>query len=319
MEYEWPQPLAPGAVVGVVSPAGPIDGASLVRGIAALRELGYGVKLGPHLRRRWHYLAGSDEARAQDLQSLWQDRAVSGIWCSRGGYGTMRLFRRLVPTDFARPLPLIGYSDITALQMWLLRERGLISYSGPMVASGYGFGARQPLDGATVNALCTCLAAPVDGFALANPSGAPLRTLRGGQASGPLVGGNLSLLCALIGTRWLPPLKGAVLVIEDVGESPYSVDRLLAQLALAGCLDQIGGLVVGDFGECFPPANPDPGPPLDELVMDWVGDRPLPVISGLEYGHIRQRCTVPLGAWCHLDADAGCIRIAGPARASEIV
>ncbi|NUQ02149.1 MAG: LD-carboxypeptidase [Armatimonadetes bacterium] len=299
----WPTPLLPGMTIGIASPAGPVTADSLDRGLRRLHTLGFETRPGPHARDRWHYLAGSDADRAADLQALWSDPEVDAVWCARGGYGAMRLLPLVDWQRLARPIPLIGYSDITALQLALYRHHRLVSFSGPMISTSHGYGHPESVDHHTETDLWSWLRPGPLPRQLANPPELPLRVLREGRAEGPLLGGNLSLVAALVGTPYLPDFHGAILVIEDIGEAPYRVDRMLTQLALAGILDQIAGVVIGDFADYQPPPEPDPGPPVAELVLERLGDRDLPVLADLTYGHLPRRCTVPLGAWCRLETD----------------
>jgi muramoyltetrapeptide carboxypeptidase len=139
---------------------------------------------------------------------------------------------------------------------------------------------------------------------ICNPDGSAFTVWRDGPAAeGPLLGGNLALLTSLVGTPWMPPLDGAILALEDVGEKPYTVDRMLTQLALAGVFDRVGALLLGDFDHCFPPHYPDPAPSLREVVESCLGDRPLPVLANVLHGHITVRSTLPLGAWTRVTTD----------------
>jgi len=307
----WPAPLKPPATIAVVSPAGPVPHEQLDRGLARLTARGFRLKLGGHAKGRYEYLAGTDEERLADLHAAWADPEVDAVWCSRGGYGAMRLLDRLDWELLARPLPLLGYSDITALQLAIQAKFGRVSFSGPMIGSTNGFGRSDELDPASEADLWAWAGERALPRELANPHGEPLQVLRPGVAEGVLTGGNLSLLSALAGTPYLPDLTGAILVIEDVGECPYRIDRMLVQLRLAGVFEQLAGLVLGDFDDCFPPAKDEPGLPLDALVMECLGDRELPVVSGLRYGHIKQRCTLPLGALARLETAPPRITVVG--------
>ncbi|MBI2301294.1 MAG: LD-carboxypeptidase [Armatimonadetes bacterium] len=304
----WPPPLPPGGTVGVIAPAGPLRSEQLARGVRALRERGYRVLLGRHLRHKNHYLSGTDAERLEDLHAMWADPRVDAVWCARGGYGTMRL---LPGVDWElirrRPLPLIGYSDITALQLAMLSRAGLVTFSGPMVASGHGFGRAGGIDSETEAGVTQWVGNGTDGE-LRNPGGG-LVTLQPGRCAGPLVGGNLTLTAALAGTAYAPDFTGAILFIEDVSETPLRVDRYLTALKLHGILDQVAGVILGDFSDCFPPVCEEVGPPVEELVLERLGRPDVPAVSGLAYGHIGRRCTVPVGARAEMDASAGRILV----------
>jgi len=228
---------------------------------------------------------------------------VRGIVCVRGGYGAMRLLPHL-DYDAARrdPKLLVGYSDVTALHLALYREAGWLGLSGPVVTEW------AVADDAMLDATRTWMKTGHGPFDV--PDGSPLTSVAPGSASGPLLGGNLSVLTRLIGTPYLPDLTGAILVLEDVGEVPYRVDRMLSHLDLAGHLDGLGGVVLGDFstGEIQSPTLS-----LDDVFADYFQNRSYPVARGLVYGHCLPRVCLPVGAPVTLSvtADAATLRRRG--------
>lgn len=314
----WPRPLRAGDSVAIIAPSGPVDPANLGRGMAALEARGLRFKLGAHLRERHHYLAGDDAARWADWQAAWEDPEVHAVWCARGGYGAMRLLPRI---DFdvvrQRNLPFIGYSDITALQGAIAARGGPVTFSGAMAASGYGYGAAQGIDPETERLLWRWLDPEPGWQPLAQPDDRPLTVLQAGRARGPLRGGCLTLVAATLGTPYAPDLADSILVLEDVDEDPYRLDRYLAQLYLAGVFEQVGAVVLGDFASCYPPVRSSDGPRVEELVLGYLEGRAVPVLCGLAYGHIRRRCALPLGAWARVEADSteARIEVEGPAPA----
>lgn len=281
-----PLPLRPGDPVAVIAPASPPrDVDRYDRGLAALRAT-YDV------RHEWvasaprGYLAASDEARAQALNAAIADPGIRGIFCVRGGYGCLRLLDRI---DYAaardHPTLLVGYSDITALQWALARHAGWASLSGPVVTEW------ATADGDTLasfRALAEGRRVPLTG-----PDEAPLQSMATGTATGPLLPGNLSVLTRLLGTPHCPDLTGAILVLEDVAEAPYRVDRMLAHLRLAGVLEAVAGVVVGTLSGEAPEGQPSLS--MHEVVDDYFGDASLPVATGLSYGHQLPRRIVPIG------------------------
>ncbi len=306
----WPRRLKPGETIAVIAPSGPVRPEYLERGVAALRARGHRVKLGEHVLAREHYLAGSLAQRLADWRAAWSDREVGAVWCARGGYGAMHLLPHLDDEQIAaRRLPLIGYSDITALQTAIAARTGLVGFSGAMAASGFGYGHPDGIDPDTEALLWSWLDPPADELPLANPGDEPLTVVRAGRAAGRLLGGCLTLIAALLGTPYAPDFSGAILVIEDTEEEPYRLDRYLTQLALAGVFEQVAAVLIGDFASCYPPASRTAGPPVEELVGGCVGARRIPILSGLRYGHIRRRCTVPIGAWATVDSAGPSIRV----------
>lgn len=294
----WPRPLRVGDTIGVVAPAGAVrNRATLERGLDRLRGRGYRVRLGANLMADNGLTAGTEAQRAADLNAMWRDESVQAIWCAKGGYGTLALLDLLDWATVARrPLPLVGYSDITGLQMAVLARTGLVSFHGPMVADQLGLAGS--LDAGTLSSLFGWLGGLTLPHAPTNPNSAPLRAVRGGQATGRLIGGNLSLLAALCGSRYLPETTGAILVIEDVNEYPYRVARMLDTLKLAGVLDRIGGLVIGSFTDCFEGS----GTAVSDLLAARLVGRQIPIVAGLSFGHVASRATLPLGALARLDA-----------------
>ena len=232
-----PPRLGPGARVALVAPAGPLhERDDLARGEALVRALGWEPVLAPHAGGHHGYLSGTDEERLGDLNAALADPRVDAVWCLRGGYGMTRILPGL---DFAaarrRPKVVLGFSDITARLVPLFVETGLVTFHGPIARTEMGPFARYHLDRVVTNVNAPGrlgrLAPPADTLV---PQKDRIATLVPGVAEGPLVGGNLTLLQCLIGTRWFPDLRGAILFIEDVGEDVYSIDRMLSHLALAG-------------------------------------------------------------------------------------
>ena len=277
--------LRPGARVRVIAPSSPFPEEDFARGLAWLRDR-YDVSLGASVRAEDGYLAGHDDARLADLLAALESDA-DAIVAARGGYGATRLLSR-VPHDALRPVLLVGFSDVTALHA-LWARAGLRSLHASMV-TGLGRAGEEEL---------AQWRAAVEGEAPAPVEG--LTPIAGGVAEGPLVGGNLALVCALLGTPWSLPLEGAVLFVEDVGEAPYRVDRMLTQLRHHG-LSRAAGVVVGELTRCAPRAD---GREVSHVVRDRLGDLGVPVVEGVVAGHGPRNRPLPLGSPVRLDADAG--------------
>lgn len=287
-----PPLLAPGARVALVSPAGPLRGpADLERAIGNVESLGWEPVVGTHVLARRGYLAGSDDERIGDLDRALKNPATDGVWCARGGYGSMRLLDALDYAALAtRPKAVIGFSDVTALHAAIATRSGIATYHAPTARGALSTFSRDSLQRALVHGTDPC------GIA----RGA--RTVRGGVAEGRLVGGNLALLAALAGTPYFPPLDGAILVLEDIGEAVYRVDRMLQQLRLSGALSRIAGLVFGAFTDC-PETTDDGERPLDDVIDEIAAVAGVPCIAGAPVGHIDEQWTLPLGLTSTLDAD----------------
>jgi muramoyltetrapeptide carboxypeptidase len=287
-------PLLPtGALVALVAPAGPLRGAEeLDTAIANARSLGWETRPGANVLARHGYLGGTDAERLQDLNAALAADEVDAVWCVRGGFGATRI---LPYVDWAslnrRPRALIGFSDVTALHAAASTRCELVTYHGPT--------ARNPLTDFSRASLRRAVVEGRDPCGRADAA----RTVRAGRAHGRLAGGNLALLAALAGTPYAPDYRGAILVLEDVGEPAYRIDRMLTQLRTSGALTHVAGLVVGHFTEAAPGHELSQGA-LDGLIGEAADVAGVPAVAGVPVGHIEDQWTVPLGATAHLDADA---------------
>ncbi len=298
-----PPALQPGDRVAVVAPASPPDPEKLEAGLRRLEATGLIVERGRTLSARRGYLAGDDQLRADELNHYLQRTDIRAIFCARGGYGCLRLLPLLDYEAAARaPKLLVGYSDITALHLALLRRARLPGLSGPMVAIDWPL-----LDAETEQRFWELASGAAPDPLLPVGSVSP-RVLRPGMAEGPLVGGTLSVLVRLVGTPFLPDLTGAILFLEDIGEAPYRIDGMLAQLRLAGVLDRLAGLILGDFTDCVPGTS-TPSLSLDEILADYFHAAPYPVVTGFPYGHVAAKNTLPVGVRARLVADASGMRL----------
>jgi muramoyltetrapeptide carboxypeptidase len=307
-----PRALRPGDTVAVVAPSSRVDPALLEEGVALLGSWGFTVRCLPSTAHARRYLAGtSDAEKGRELTACFADPSVAGILCARGGYGAMRILPFI---DFhvvrAHPKVFCGYSDVTALHLAFRREAGLITFHGPMVQRQNDEPVLHPW---TVDGLRRALTTTAPLGIIAAPPDAPApTTVVGGRARGPLVGGNLSLVAALCGTRWQLDARGCVLLLEDVNEAPYRVDRMLTQLLLAGVLAGVRGLVFGDSPTCDRPNDPRTFT-LVEILHDRVAPLGIPVLYGFPCGHTPWRTTLPLGIEVELNADAGTLTVLEPA------
>ena len=289
----------PASRVAVVAPSSAaLDPRDVAQGVAALRARGLSVEVVETAATG--YLAGSDTARADALNAAFARTDLDAIVCLRGGYGLLRILDRLdYAAARAHPTLVVGYSDVTALQLALFARAGVPSVSGPMVASDWGPG----LDAET-EADFWRVAGGASDYEILGPGGEALAPIQDGTAEGTLLGGNLALTCALVGTRFLPNLAGAILFVEDVGEAPYRIDGMLARLRLAGVLEALGGIVFGQFTG----AEVAPGRPtfsVDEVLAHYAPFVDGPVASGLVYGHVRRKATMPVGVRARLDVTGG--------------
>ena len=292
-----PPRLLAGARIALVSPAGPLRGESEIqRAEDNVRSFGWTPVVTPNAHRVHGYFAGEDRERIEDLNAAISDESVDAIWCLRGGYGAMRILSEI---DFAplceRPKALMGFSDITALHLALHSQCDVASYHGPT--------ARTELDDFTRRSL---LAAVTHEESCGEAPEA--RVIRPGRATGRLVGGNLALLSSLVGTPWAPDLNGALLLLEDVNEPVYRVDRMLQQLLLSNTLRGCNGIVFGHCTSCAEEADGGGSRTLDEVLSEIAERIEVPCLAGIPVGHIDQQWTVPLGVDASMDTASKALR-----------
>jgi muramoyltetrapeptide carboxypeptidase len=311
-----PQRLRPGDTVGIVAPASAAEDPEDIDDFAAaLSNLGFKPKLARNVRKRLGFLAGDDQARADDLMAMFGDRDVKGIFCLRGGYGSARLLSMLDYHSIRRNAKVfVGFSDITSLHTAFEVRARMVSFHGPTLNSTIT--SARPSKFTLGSMMKTIMEPSVPGGICHGATQSPVTILKRGTATGPLIGGNLSVFIALIGTPYQPQFKGSILFFEDVQEQPYRFDGRLTQLLNAGLLQQVAGVAVGNNKDC---ADPDAGKSKEyhQTVEDVLKDRLLPlgvpVVSGLPFGHVRENATLPMGLQATLDAVNGDLIINEPA------
>lgn len=293
MEVLKPLKLRKGDLIGLISPASsPDDLTRIERAVKYFESLNYRIKLGDNIGKYYGYLAGTDEERLTDLHSMFEDKNVKAIICLRGGYGSPRLLGKINYKLIRKnPKIFVGYSDITSLQMAFLAKCGLVTFAGPMAAvdfhsevekyteeifwrmvtSGKPFGDYQPDENREV-------------------------TFTGDEeAEGRVIGGNLALFCSSAGTPYLPHLKNKIVLIEDVGEPPYRIDRLLNQLMLLRGWQQVRGLISGIFTDSEEPDKEKRTLTADQVFSDYFGRLTVPFATNFPHGHIKRNHTIPFG------------------------
>lgn len=296
--------------IGLIAPASSFSSEKLASARENLGALGFKIKESAHLYAKNGYLAGSDEERLADLYWAFESPDVDAIWCIRGGYGCSRLLPMI---DFDRigkhPKIFIGYSDVTALHLSIRQHTGLVTFHGPVAASEF------PEN--TLRHFRSVLMDPVIGYKVSIPDKADLPAdelyqpfvLTPGRATGKLSGGNLTLLAALVGTPFAPSYKDKIVFMEDVGEQPYRIDRMLTQMLQGSDLDKAAGIALGVFAECRPKGDA-PSLTLAETLRDRLGSLGIPVLYGLPFGHVAHQMTFPYGIEAALDATEGSLILA---------
>ncbi|GJM35652.1 MAG: putative murein peptide carboxypeptidase [Saprospiraceae bacterium] len=305
-----PKRLKKGDTIGLITPGSYIDDESLEKAISNMEEMGFLVKMGEHIRAERGFNAGTDKERLEDLHTMFADEEVAGIWCARGGYGCSRLLPMINYELIKKhPKALIGYSDITALLNAIQQETGLVGFHGPVAASTFTDYNRIHLDALLMNPrpIHQIDMMETEPDAEKHNSFTP-EVIRDGVAEGALVGGNLSLLAAMIGTPYAIDVKDKILFVEEIGEKPYRIDRMLTQMRQAYDLNQTAGILLGVFEDCQPKED-DRSLSLMETLRDRLGDLKVPVLYGFSFGHIRNQCTLPVGIRARMNTAGGTVTL----------
>jgi muramoyltetrapeptide carboxypeptidase len=307
-----PRRLKKGDTIGLITPGSYITDDGLAKAIENLTALGFKVKLGAHIRAEKGFTAGTDQQRLKDLHDMFADDSVQGIWCARGGYGCTRLLPHI---DFKlirkHPKVLIGYSDITALLNAIYEKSGLLGFHGPVGASTFTDYTTSHIRALTMETQERHMIRPASKNLEQEDVNYHPQIIRSGQAEGRLIGGNLSLLASMAGTDYLPDFKGRIVFIEEIGEKPYRVDRMLTQLRQACRLEEAAGIAMGIFADCEAKEG-ERSLSLQETVRQNTEGLGIPVIYGLSFGHISEQCTLPVGAMCKLDVAQHTLEITEP-------
>ncbi len=283
-----PKPLKAGDKVGIAAPAGPFEIDRFEKGLAVIGAMGFVPVVDDDIYKRNRHLAGPDRHRARHLNHLFANDEIRVIFCARGGFGCLRVLPYL---DYdlikAHPKTLVGFSDVTALLVTLVQRCGLVCLHGPVVTSmgGADKGSKTRLK-QMLTADAPADLSPVD----------PV-VIRAGRARGVLTGGNLTTICHLVGTDFAPDFSGKIVLLEDVNEVPYRLDRMLTQMRLAGCFENIAGLVLGSFKDCG--ATEEITAVFEDVFADFKG----PILGGFEIGHGKRNLALPVGVHAEIDTD----------------
>jgi len=291
-----PRAIRPGARIAIAAPAGPVDPEAFASGRTALERLGFETVARDDVLDRDGYLAGSDDRRAAELMEFVRDPAIDAILCARGGYGCHRIVDSLDPTAFRKAAkPLVGYSDITTLLLWQRKRAGLLGIHGPMLEK------KDSLAGEAGSALIRALqgTGPLPRYAG--------QTLVAGWGEGRLVGGSLTVCLASLGTSWEIDTRDCILMLEDVTEPPYRIDRMLQQLRAAGKFDRVVGIALGGFTDCDDERYPDWT--VERLFGEVFGSLGIPVVAGLPFGHGDENRPWPFAGRGAIDGSRGELEI----------
>lgn len=311
---ERPRRLQLGDTVGLVAPASvTYESLQLQIALEALDAMGLKAKVGPHVMDRFGYLAGEDKDRASDINAAFADPEIDAVFALRGGWGASRLLPFLDFDLIAKnPKIFLGYSDITSLLNAIYAKAGVVTFHGPNVMSRWNEFTYQGMRDVLFNGKSSTYSNPevIDDDLVARKH--RIQTINAGRATGHLIGGNLTLMSALIGTPYFPDARGAILFLEDVGEAIYRVDRMMTQLKLSGVLGQVSGIVFGHFTGVKP--NPGLGNfALMDILEQHCKPLGVPCYFGAMIGHVEEQSTVPIGVAAEMDAGAGLLRLLEPA------
>ncbi len=291
------KPLASGARVALISPASPLQkNDELPRAQENARSFGWEPIVATHATERVGYLAGDDRDRLNDINRALRDPEIDALWCLRGGYGMIRILAGIDYDALSRaPKTIIGYSDITALHAAVQRKCRLLTYHGPT--------AREVLSDFSRDSFRRAVVQQGDSCGKAENA----REINAGTADGRLVGGNLAVLASLCGTEFMPDLTDGILVLEDINEPVYRVDRMLQQLKLSGALNGCKAIAFGECVKC--PEDSDGGRPFDVVLGEIAHALGVPCLAGIPVGHIAEQWTIPLGAEATLDTSARALTV----------
>jgi muramoyltetrapeptide carboxypeptidase len=305
-----PKSIKKGDTIGIISPsAATADRMEFTFAKEAMEALGFKVKLGENLKNRFGHLAGTDEERANDLNQMFADPEVKAVICIRGGSGAARILP-LINYEIIKsnPKPILGYSDITALHCAIYSQTGLITFHGQNgTGSWNSFNVKQFEKVFFERELVTYQNEITKGDDLVS-KGNRIQTLKGGIVEGPILGGNLTVLSALSGTPYYPEFQDAILFIEDIGEDPYRIDRMMSTLQLNGTLGKIKGFIFGQCSGCTPGGGYGSFT-VDQIMDHYILPLGIPAYTGAMIGHIPKQFIIPVGAKVRMDADKGTFTI----------
>ena len=305
MKIIRPKKLTKGDLIGIISPASSADDLTKVEtGVKYFEKLGYQIEVGKNVGKSQGYLAGSNEERLNDLHYMFKKKDVKAIISIRGGYGSTRLLDKI---DYnlirMNPKIFVGYSDITALQMAFFTRAGLVTFAGPMVAVDF----HNEVDPSAEENFWTMVTTNKKIGKVVCLNGEKIFQLTKGDKSGRIIGGNLSLITSLVGTKFLPPMRDKILMLEEIGEAPYRIDRMLNQLRLAKVFNQVSGIILGAFIDCNEKDPTKKTLTLNEVIEDYFAKLKIPVVYNFRHGHIKDNLTIPLGINIRLNANKNCI------------
>jgi len=303
MKYIKPKRLRKGDVIGIISPASPVEDETLIeKGINYIEGLGYRVELGKNVGKVKGYLAGTDEARVEDIHQMFRDKNIAAIFCLRGGYGAFRILDKI---DYQlikmNPKIFVGFSEITSIQMALLTKANLVTFSGPMIISHFS----NDINNFTEENFWRLLTSKAKPEKIILSDQQINSNVKINKALGRIIGGNLAVFTAMIGSGFLPTLNNNILLLEEISEPPYKIDRMLNQLRLHKVFNKLSGIILGNFIGCEEPDKKKSTLKLEEVFEDYFNELKIPVIHSWSYGHLKNIMTLPMGINVNLNIKKG--------------
>ena len=296
-----PAILNKGDAIGIISPSSPVDDITkLDNSVVYFEKQGYRVETGASAAKKKGYLAGTDKDRVNDIHKMFMDKKIKMIICLRGGYGASRLLDK-IDYDIIKNNPKIfcGYSDITVLQNAFLKKTGLVTFAGPMAAVDFSNEVSRFTEENFWQTMTSNYPVIVK-----YPGKDKMKRFRNGVSEGRLIGGNLSLFSSIIGLKYLPDPRGKILFLEEVGEVPYRIDRMLNQMRLYGYLNDVNGIILGGFTDCEDTGSGGKSLTLNDVMRDYfVKGMSGPILYNLSHGHLKDNLTIPLGVKVRIKGD----------------
>jgi len=302
-----PKALRKGDTIGIVAPGSPADEVKLYKATARLESMGFRIRHGTSCFGKYGYLAGKDEVRAEDINLMFEDPKIDAVFCMRGGYGSPRILNLInYDTIKSNPKIFMGYSDITAIHIAIIQKCQLVTFHGPMLTSDF---LSSEFENYTAIHMMKALTSTFPIGKIVKAPGTPEgKMLACGSAEGKLIGGNLSLISDTLGTPFEIDTRGKLLLIEELEEEPYRIDRMLTQLKLAGKLDDVKGIVLGQFTDCGP-KYPESSLNIEQVFEDILVSLEKPILQNICFGHDTHKATIPMGVKAKIDGDTNSLII----------
>ena len=303
MNYIKPKKLKKGDLIGIISPASATDDTVLIeKGIRYIEGMGYRTLLGKNINKQNGYLAGTDKERSEDIHDMFRNKKVKAIFCLRGGYGAFRLLDKIDYKLISKnPKIFVGFSEITSLHMAFLSKAKLITFAGPMVLPNFSAEVSSFTEEIFWNVITSSKINSTIKIEVLNESS----LTNSGKVIGKIVGGNLAVLSAMTGTGYLPNFKNKILLLEEINEPPYKIDRMFNQLRLRNIFDEVKGIILGNFIDCIEQDKNKNSLELTDVLSNYFESLNIPVVKSFPFGHSKDIVTLPIGCKIKINLKQG--------------